>query len=240
MSVNFLDILLEAKGDPAKKKITVDLEKDKSTTDYSADAPADAPEDDTTADNNNADDGTSQDYTKEDTEVDPEANQDDATDYGNDENAPTDDAGDGTDNGDGADGDDTTDYTDDGSGGGDNPDEQGGDDTSNEDPAEDPEEVAEKLDNRRLLTDYTNFYYMNKGIINKLSAVNRSDLLINKVINQVKINLSELQKQVYDYIIYQFPTGKYVKNLYSYNYFIEAFRINVQMLKKISVLSSNE
>jgi hypothetical protein len=227
MPDNFLDILLEAKGDkaPAKMKIKIDLKKDATTTDYDDDAPEEDVAPDTTPDaaaedDNNAD---SQDYTTEDAEVDP-------ADNANADGAPEEDANAEED---------TTDYGD-GAEGGDSTDEEGGDTTDTENTEEDPAEVAEKIDNRRLLSDYTNFYYMNKGVIDKLSSVNRSDLLINKIINQVKINLTELQKQVYDYIVYQFSNGKYVQNLYNYNYFIEAFRINVQMLKKISVLSSNE
>lgn len=240
-----LEIVLEAKK-PGKKVIKIDASKDSDATDYNDETPEDEPEENEDADNQDDDspddsgeDG--QDYTEEEQDIDPEDNQDedDATDY-SDEEGGDEDSGDDADNtdedpdGDGGE-DGPNDYTSEDDGSGDD-----GSDTEDESSEETPEEAPEENDNRRLLSDYTNFFYLNKGIVERLSTVSKSDILMNKIINQVKSNLAELQKQLYDFIVYQFPKNKYVKNLYNYNYFIEAFRINVEMLKKISILSSNE
>lgn len=259
--MNFLDILLEAKGDkkPPSKKIVIDTTKNKDATDYGTDDETDAPADDTppagdkgggddtstdytqddATDENNDDatDDTPSDYTQDNVELDPN-NPDTTGDTTNDTAADGGNAGDGADTNTDDNTDEPTDYANgegDGSG-----DDGTGDGDSTEENQEDPEADAEKNENRRLLEDFINFYYLNKGTIIKLSTVNRADLLINKIINRVKSNLIELQKQLTDFIIYRFSNGKFAGNLYSYNFFLEAFRINVQMLKKISDLSSNE
>jgi hypothetical protein len=90
-----------------------------------------------------------------------------------------------------------------------------------------------------LLEDISNLYYLVKNTITKLSNIDKSNILINKIVTQISTNLNVLKKQLFDYITFTFPKGKYVTNLYKYNYFLEAFKINVEMLKKISIFIPN-
>ena len=75
-------------------------------------------------------------------------------------------------------------------------------------------------------------YYSMKSAVDKLSKVNNLSIVTNKINIQVKQNLSELMDQLYDLITAKFSNNSYVKNLYTYNYFIEAYKINIEMLRK--------
>lgn len=224
--MDFLDIILEAKGDkkktPTTKLTPVD---DKQNTDYTQeeDDTADTeetPEETDAADDTAEDEDTSTDYTEEEDESDPE--EDGADPDG-------DDAGD----------DDSTDYT------SETDDTDGGEDTTDtstdttEQPAEDEDKQSDDENNRVLLDDYTNLYFLIKNTLTKLSNVDKSNILINKIVTQISTNLNVLKKQLFEFITFSFSRGKYVTNLYKYNYFLEAFKINVEMLKKISVFIPN-
>jgi hypothetical protein len=246
--MDFLDILLEAKGDKKKTpttKIKVDpKENQKQATDYTAenndddtdvddtasDLTPDDIEDDNAQDDN--DDDSPTDYTEEDDESDPA--EDGADPDGDDDSDSDDDSGDGgptdytgeTDDSD-TDSEDST--TTDGD----------GEDTSTEDGEENSEETQEKENNRILLEDFVNLYYLVQNTITKLSNIDKSNIIINKIVTQISSNLNVLKKQLFDFITFAFAKGKYVTNLYKYNYFLEAFKINVEMLKKISVFVPN-
>jgi len=218
---DFLDIILEA---PTPDKKSKDDSSDKTkATDYTSD------------DGSGSDDETTAtDYTD-----DPDLQDDDSdSDSGDD----SDDAGDG-------DGDTSpTDYTEqddesdpstdgsdaDGSTDGDTDDTT--DDTGTDETEQDPTEAE---NNRILLDDFANFFHLIKNTLSKLSNIDKSNILINKIATQITTNLNVLKKQIFDYITFSFPKGKYVANLYKYNYFLEAFKINVEMLKKISVFIPN-
>lgn len=164
------------------------------------------------------------DYTAQDAEIAPDEEDGDGTDT---EENPEE--GEGTDDGSG----DATDYTSETG-------EEGaeGDAPAEEQPAE-TEEPSELVNNKDLMNDMVELYYKIQGVKTTLSATNRENVLINKIISQVTFNLVNLLKVVSDYIIHDFGSNKYAVNLYKYNYFFEAFKINVQMLKKISVFAPN-
>ena len=113
-----------------------------------------------------------------------------------------------------------------------NADEENPDDPS-------PEDQRENENNRVLLDDTVNLYYVIKDTITNLTEVSKDNILVNKIINQVTYNLGKLEKAIYEFIVFQFSKNKYVNNLYKYNYFIKAFQTNIEMLKKIKVLVSN-
>lgn len=220
--MEFLDILLEAKGNKKTQRIKVDQKKvENDTTDYTE--PENAPDSETDVDDEGNDTGTDEDdteatdYTEEEVEVDPEADSgeenNESTDYTDDS---LQDEGDTSEDGDGAETNDST-----------STDEEGSDDGT------------EQLNQRLLLKDFINLYYLSKNTITKLSNINNSNILVNKIISQINSNLSIFKKAIFDYIVFNFEKGKYVENLYKYNYFLEAFKINVQMLKKIGVFTSN-
>jgi len=207
------DIVTEAKkatapAKPGKRTSIVVKPPKKGGTDYTDGA--DDPVDDGTQDD-------STDYTDQEMDADPTDTPDDTTD-----------TGDTTDNADDTSGD-STDYTqtqDDTPDAGDV-----ADDTT--DDAETPEDANKKLG---LLTDFIQFYRNIKDVIEKIADTKKPNLLLASVLNQVNKNLGILEENVFQFIYRLFPTKKYVENLYQYNCFIEAFKINIEMLKKIKYL----
>jgi len=208
--------------------------------------------------NDNLDDQEVTDYTSEEEEVEPTENSDDnqatqdetdpeegegeTTDYTDEEGDGGDETNDSEDTGDEGDG--STDYTD---GAGDETDDSvnyGSDDTADgsdgtETDADDGSDANDTDKNRLILEDFVSLYYLTKNSISKLTNIDKTDIFVNKIITQVISNLSTLQKQLFEFITCAFSNNKYVNNLYQYNYFLEAFKINVEMLKKISVFISN-
>ena len=90
--------------------------------------------------------------------------------------------------------------------------------------------------NISLMDDMVSLYYSIKATTNKLDNYTHMSVIGNKVIVQVKKNFSELLNIVYDYIVNEFKSASYAKNIYIYNAFIEAYKINIEMLKKIEIL----
>jgi hypothetical protein len=212
--MDFLDILLEA---PTPKKTTIQAKSDGATdyTDDPDDASTDTGADDTDTDTDDGDDSGPTDYTESDDDSDPSTDGSD-TDDGDDISTDSSDDDSDTDDASNDSTDDSTDDT----------------DVSQPDP-------SEQENNRILLEDFSNMFYLVKNTITKLTNIDKSNILINKIVTQITSNLNVLKKQVFDYITFSFPKGKYVTNLYKYNYFLEAFKINVEMLKKISIFIPN-
>lgn len=128
---------------------------------------------------------------------------------------------------------DTEDYTD-----GSPTDDEGG--TSDGDTVEEPPEdesadndsMEDKLKNVELHKSYIYIYNVTKQFMNKLDNVENAGFLATKIISRVNNNLITLRANVRDYIIYEFPYTSYTKNLYNYNHFLEAIRVNMIMLSK--------
>lgn len=108
-----------------------------------------------------------------------------------------------------------------------------------EEPAEEEPNDTENENNRILLDDMINLYYTINSTVDRLVDVSRDNIVTNKIINQVSHNCRMLAKVIYDYIVFKFSKNKYVHNVYKYNYFLQAFKINVEMLKKIQVFDVN-
>lgn len=233
--MDFLDIILEAKGNKRRTttpRVTrIDTTKDdEDTTDYTTEETdeneaIDAT--DETTDEGEPTDDESVDYTAytaEEEESDPEEDGADSTDD------TTEDATDDTE---------STDYTETTDEDSDSTDGGSEEDTSEDSESGIEEDPKEKENMRILLEDFINLYFMVKNTITKLSNIDKSNIVINKIVSQISSNLNVLKKQLFDFIIFNFPKGKYVTNLYKYNYFLEAFKINVEMLKKINVFTTN-
>ena len=135
-----------------------------------------------------------------------------------------------------------TDYTADADAGLDSPDNEGSNNsetdsgTNDSTDSESNEQSPDDKRNMALIDDMTALYYSVKSTLSKLDGCTQIDMIANKVIVQVKKNFADLMTAVYEYIINNFKGETYGKNLYMYNSFIEAYRINIEMLKKISVL----
>lgn len=233
--MDFLDIILEAKGNKRRtttpRATRIDTTKDdEDTTDYTTeetDENETIDATDETTDEGEPTDDESVDYTAytaEEEESDPEEDGADSTDD------TTEDATDDTE---------STDYTETTDEDSDSTDGGSGEDTSEDSESGIEQDPKEKENMRILLEDFTNLYFMVKNTITKLSNIDKSNVVINKIVSQISSNLNVLKKQLFDFIIFNFPKGKYVTNLYKYNYFLEAFKINVEMLKKINVFTTN-
>lgn len=206
-----------------KSKIVLEAKKDDEepeSTDYTdlgdqSDEPEDGAGDDTTDGSDEPDtseDEPDTDAPSDDTEDD--GTEDDATDYTVDSEDTTADGGD----------DDTT--SDDS--------DTAEDDTTSEEPEIDE---SEKESNRRLHNDFQELYYSCKSMIARLSALSRNNVLVNQTIAQIISNISIIEKQIYEYLIFNFGKKKYSANLLSYNNFISALQLNVEMLRKINVFT---
>lgn len=229
--MDIFEILKEAKKpSPAKKVLRVNTT---SSTDYTQDADDNATTDDTATEVETSND-EGNDYTADVEEVEPE---DDSTD-----NEPTDDTSEdpddeSTEDVDNTEGDDTesTDYTDD-------IDSDNSDTTSEDTDAEtsdSTEEVSpeDKLDLQKqseLLNRTVDLYYSITGIVSKLDTIDHLNIVANKINIQVKNNFIDLSDQLYKFITGPFKSNTYIKNLYIYNQFIESYKINIEMLRKIS------
>lgn len=236
--MDFLDIILEARGNkrrttPASRTTRIDTTKeDEDTTDYTGEETDDNETIDATTDET---DEETTDYTSEtddsDEETENDTTDDEPVDYTaeEEESDPEEDGADATDDA-------TDDTTDDDSDSTDSGDE--GYDTENSESGEE-QDPKEKENMRILLEDFTNLYFMVRNTIAKLSNIDKSNAVINKIVTQISSNLNILKKQLFDFIVFNFSKGKYVTNLYKYNYFLEAFKINVEMLKKINVFTTN-
>lgn len=95
----------------------------------------------------------------------------------------------------------------------------------------------EKNKKNKLIRDFISFYNLIKNAIDKISEVDKTDIITNKISTQVMINLTNLRKLLFDYITMKFNMNSYVVNLYQYNQFLEALKINIKMLQKINVLN---
>lgn len=131
-----------------------------------------------------------------------------------------------------------TDYTgdvEDGDGAGDdgNTDESdaGGQEEDSYQENTDENEQDKKL-NTELLDDFITLHNSIKVSRERLGSMEGNDITLISVLQQVSKNLSNLEKFVFDYIL-TFKNYSYIQNLYRYNYFLEAFKLNVQMIEKV-------
>jgi predicted methyltransferase len=72
-----------------------------------------------------------------------------------------------------------------------------------------------------------------RASISKLEDIDRSDMTTNVVITKVIDNFNKIEDQVFGYCFNLFTKESYVRNLYVYNLLIEAFRVNMILLKKV-------
>lgn len=182
---------------------------DSEPTDYTSDTNTDDGDDGYTIDDEPTD------YTSDDGESDDSDDDSDSQDEDQSDNEPTDyttETGDADDS--------------------DNQNDQQSDDISRQD----ENQTEDDIKNKGLIDDMVAVYYSIKTTNSKLDNHSSVDIVANRIIVQVKKNLSELQTAIYDYILNKFKSNQYSKNLYVYTSFIEAYKINIEMLRKLEVL----
>ena len=232
-----LNLLLEADGDEEDEDEATDYtsEVDGEETDASdADATSDGEQandytDDTETDgaNDYTSDATGGEDGGEDTssEVDGSAGTDEE---------PTDDDGGGDVDAGEAEGDDmgATDYTNmDG--------DSGSDDTSSDDSSSYDDSTAEtdnqtinnRIKNYSILKDFERLYRLANEIGEALDPVIMEKPIQNKVVTQVKENILAIKEAIMWFVQYG-ASAKYSYNLYYYEIFMSALKINVQILEK--------
>lgn len=252
---NFLDLVMEAKG-RKPIKIRVDDEADDYTENEEGDGnePENTSEEDSDTEEETDDGGT--DETSEEDEAEPTDYTDDEEEFSDEEDSDTNSEGEPTEDDDtipadeeptdytgdedgGDSGDEPTDYTDDDS----TDTDDTGDDSSMGDEETSEEDEGPTTDDRKnkgLLDDLIKLKAIVQNFINKLSAMNLNNIEKVRLIGQINSNLTQLSEQIHMYIVYRFQHETYVRNLYFYNYSIEAVNININMLKKIGKMNDNK
>lgn len=241
--MGFMEILLEAKRKekpkkPQGNKLDVDVEdtakeepktdetespddeeefEDEETTDYSEEEFDVEAEDEDNSDTDSTEDDTANDDELDDSGEDLQDEmgslEDETTDYG--DEAPTD-------------------TSDDETADGDNEESNGENNEENESENEQENNEEETGKDLKLLTDFSNLYQMIVETLNKLNNSTTVNLITKQVITQVSKNLSNVKDMLYDYIILDYKKASYAQRLKQYAFFIEAVKINVSMLKKVS------
>jgi hypothetical protein len=88
------------------------------------------------------------------------------------------------------------------------------------------------------MEDFINLYTLISNVLDKLSNNEKNDIIVNKIIIKIRSNLTKLQNYLYKFIAFKFSKGTYTQNLYQYNNFLEAFKINIEMMKKINLFTT--
>lgn len=252
MAIDFLDIVMEAKG---KKSVKITPDQSDGQTDYTEDI------DEEVSDDEQEEEPDNQEATSEDDNLESEEfseDEDDPTDYTEtEEEIGDDEPGDDFETGDGED--EVTDYTSDDEGDGgdeyqdsDDPEQSddytddsmgdGSDENLDGEPQETEEEgpTDDEKKNKALLEDLIRLKEIVVNFIDKTSSIKGNSIDNVTITNQIANNVSQLSKQIHNYIVYRFSNETYVRNLYFYNYSVEALNISINMLKKINSFKHNK
>ena len=220
-------------------------------TDYTANVPGNEDQggqEDTGDDNaeDNQEEETSEEESQEDAGED-DTGADDNADEGGDE------AGEGDEGG--------TDYTDMDAGdveggddeGGDDTGDDAGDDSASDDTSTDDSgdgstpETDEQVNERHLkvkqlslMNQMTGLHTSINNYLTQINDIERTNIYVSSIISTVIDNFNKLKDVIYKYIIYYFDNMSYEYNLYTFNYFIEAMKVNIELLAKIKDANNYE
>ena len=245
-------ILMEAdkvKVDSSPDKINESKKEERRSTDYTMNEDEVVDADDSNQQDEEDDSAESTDYTQDaptEDEPDETSTSDDTNDQQNDEE--TENTDENEDDSDNEDADDQgTDYTDLDAENADTGDEGGEDDTDTDDTSTDTgdssgntPESDEQIKERHLKTKQLTLMNQMIGLhsninsyIEQLNGVERTNVFVSSIISTVSDNFTKLKEVIYKYIMYYFNNMSYEYNLYTFNYFIEAIKVNIELLAKI-------
>ena len=222
-------------------------------TDYTANVPGNEDQggqEDTGDDN--AEDNQEEEAPEEEPAEDEEPQEDTGEDdTGSDDNADEgeDEAGEGDEGG--------TDYTDMDAGDVEGGDDEGGDDTGDDSSSDDTstddsgdgstpepdEQVNErhlKVKQLSLMNQMTGLHTSINNYLTQINDIERTNIYVSSIISTVIDNFNKLKDVIYKYIIYYFDNMSYEYNLYTFNYFIEAMKVNIELLAKIKDANNYE
>ena len=142
-------------------------------------------------------------------------------------------------------GDDTTDYTEDGDIGdgetGDTTDDTTTDDTMTDDMGGENEEQSQNnsVKNYNLMIDFKRLFTTTSDILTCLGDVVFKHPIQNQVLDRCIQNIQKIKEQVLNYMEFTF-SEKYEDNLYHYNIFVQALKLNLEIMKKNSQLGDSD
>ena len=121
-------------------------------------------------------------------------------------------------------------------------DEGGGDDTMSDDSGgesqtETPEQINERHNKIKQLTLMKQMINLHDNIntyINQITNIERNNIISSSILSVVIDNFNKLKDVVYKYILYYFDHMSYQYNLYTFNYLMEALKMNVELLAKVN------
>ena len=117
--------------------------------------------------------------------------------------------------------------------GGDYSNDSGGGEEQKELSEDELKEKDKQVKQALLLKQMIELYNSVKTYNKKVVSLDKSNLIFSMVQNKVSKNFVKLYNLIYRYIMYYYDNMSYEYNLYAYNYFIEATKINIEMIKKI-------
>ena len=136
-----------------------------------------------------------------------------------------------------------TDYTADVSGEGETEEgeESTEEDTTSEEETSDDTEVNKNsiIKNYNLLTDYQKIYMSLISILGRLESVIYKNPMQNDVLARIISNLQKIKGELLSYIEMHY-SKKYEENLYYYSIFIQAIKLNLDMLRKTDLLEDGD
>lgn len=100
--------------------------------------------------------------------------------------------------------------------------------------SEEGKDAGISANNVNLFEDFINLYEHVETMKKQVFKAIKKTYLVNKVYGVVGKNLTELLDDIYQYATVIFPKRNYSANLLQYNRYIEALKLNIEMLKKIS------
>lgn len=111
---------------------------------------------------------------------------------------------------------------------------------TDDDSGQSVDDTPEEKKNRAIFNDSIFLYNSIKDTISRLQDLNHSNIITNRIVLQVKKNLGDMLDLLYRFITEKHELQTYQQNLYTYNYFIEAYKINAKMIEKMSGLSNTQ
>lgn len=108
------------------------------------------------------------------------------------------------------------------------------DSEQNQDDNTEQEDKGNNTRNYNLLCDFNNLFNVVKNIMQRLDAIQKPNLFESQVISQCVKNLGTIKESMTNYINFNFASNDYSKNLYMYNYYFQALKIVVNMIKTLN------
>ena len=68
--------------------------------------------------------------------------------------------------------------------------------------------------------------------LNQISNIERTNAVVSSILGVVIDNFNKIREVAYKYILYYFNNMTYEYNLYTFNYLIEAVKMNIELLGK--------